>query len=126
MKKPDNIVFNYEENKYDAYKKEYPTNFNSKNFELQQIKNLRIEAQPVFKSRLIEIKEQYEELVNELRWNNIIHEADCNFNPTIGNTYYLYEKYEKKFLSIIKPDEWNVNFIGAFRLKSNCCWEKII
>ena len=53
MKKPDNIVFDYKEEKYDAFKKDYPTSFNSKNFELEEIRDIKLEAQPYFKSRFL-------------------------------------------------------------------------
>ena len=39
MKKPDNIVYEEELNEYTAYKKNYPTSFNSKNSELEEIQD---------------------------------------------------------------------------------------
>ena len=36
-KYPDNIVFNYDENEFDAYKKEYHTTSTSQNFSIELI-----------------------------------------------------------------------------------------
>ena len=58
MKKPDNVVFNYEENQYDAFKREYPTSFNSKNFNLEKIENIKLESKPYFKEKFLEIKKK--------------------------------------------------------------------
>ena len=56
MKKPDNVIFNEKTQEYDAYKKEYPVSFSSKTFEVDKITNLKLEAQPYFKNRFLEIK----------------------------------------------------------------------
>ena len=124
-KKPDNVVYNHTTNEYDAFKKNYPTNFSSKKFDLEKIENLRIEAKPFFKSKFNELKKNYEELVNKLKWNEIIFNAKYSFNPIMGKKYYLYKGKENNFLSIIKPNEWKKNHIGTFRLDSNKTWEKV-
>ena len=125
MKKPDNIVFDYKEEKYDAFKKDYPTSFNSKNFELEEVRNIKLEAQPYFESEFLELKEKYDNFVTKLEWNKIIHTAKFNFNPIMGKEYYLYEESNGYFLSIIKPNEWEMKFIGTFILRSNFCWDKV-
>ena len=125
MKKPDNIVFNKVTKEYDSFKKAYPTSFNSKNFSAEKIARTRLESQPYFKRKLIEIKEQYDILTEELKWNELIYNSTYNFNPLIGEEYYLYKSKNKQFLSLIKPNEWNLNCIGKFRLRSNNIWEKI-
>ena len=43
----------------------------------------------------------------------------------MGKKYYLYKGKENNFLSIIKPNEWEKNHIGTFRLDSNKTWEKV-
>ena len=119
MKKHDNVVFNYETEKYDAHLKDFPTSFNSKNFGIEKLKDLKNTAQPYFKSKLLEVQEKYEKLKEELKWNQRIYDAMCNFNPIIGEKYYLYKDTKKEFLSLIKPNEWKANCIGAFKLNSN-------
>ena len=125
MKKPDNIVFDYKNESYDAFKKNYPTSFNSKNFNLEKIRDTKIEAQPYFKQRFSEIKKQYQELIDKLEWTNIIYNSKYNFNPVIGEKYHLYQNEKCNFLSIINPSEWNMNYLGTFVLCSNYTWKKI-
>ena len=67
MKKPDNIVYNYEIDEYDAYKKNYPTSFNSKDFGIQKIKDLKLESMPYFHQKFQEIKQNYEVLLRDRR-----------------------------------------------------------
>ena len=38
-KYPDNVVFNYDDNEFDSYKKEYPTSTTSQNFSIELIDN---------------------------------------------------------------------------------------
>ena len=125
MKKPDNIVFNYSNNEYDAYKKEYPTSFNSKNFSAQKLSKIELESQPYFQKKLVEIKEQYDLLKKEIEWNQLIFNSKYNFKPIIGETYYLYKNDNHNFLSIIHPNEWDIKCIGKFILGSNSVWKKV-
>ena len=125
MKKPDNIVFNYKSEEYDAFKKEYPTSFSSKNFTPDKLRNVKLDAQPYFQKKFFELKEQYDRLSNELKWNEIIYNSNYKFKPIIGKPYYLYAGKDDNFLSLISPKEWKFKCIGKFRLKSNNIWEKI-
>ena len=124
MKKPDNIVFNEENNEYHGYKLSYPTSFTSKNFEIDKLVNLKKEAQPYFQSKFSEIKKEYDLLITKLKWNEIIVNAKFNFNPIVGQKYYLYENKKNNFLSIISPNEWNMKYLGTFVLLSNFTWQK--
>jgi|TARA_Y100001954_G_scaffold235035_1_gene291805 hypothetical protein len=124
MNKPDNVVYNYKTKKYDAYSKEYPTSFSSKSFTVDKIKKFKYEAQNHFISKIEEIKSEYDKLTEQLKWNNMIAESSYNFNPIVGKTYYLYEKNNKKFLSIIEPKEWEMKLVGEFILNTNYVWEK--
>tara|TARA_B100001029_G_C14955771_1_gene391470 strand:+ start:205 stop:582 length:378 start_codon:yes stop_codon:yes gene_type:complete len=125
MSKPDNIIYNDSLKEYDAYKKNYPTSFNSKNFSREIIRDLKSEAQPYFVQKLNEIKSEYDDIVEKIRWNEIIFKSNYNFNPVIGQEYYLYKSSNKIFLSLIKPNEWKMQFLGTFVLQSNHTWEKI-
>jgi len=125
MKKADNVVFNYETDQYDAHLKEYPTSFNSKNFSIDKLKDLKNVANPYFKSKLLEVQQKYEKLKQELGWNQRIYNAKYSFNPIIDETYYLYKGTKNNFLSIIKPKEWNAESLGAYKLNSNNTWAKI-
>ncbi len=125
MKKADNIVFNYRKNEYDAYKKEYPTTLGSQNFQPESIKNIKTDAKPFFVEKFNEIKEEYDLLLDKLKWNELIFKSDIRFNPIIGKRYHLYNNKNSTFLSIIKPKEWNMKYLGTFILESNHTWKKI-
>ena len=61
-------------------------------------------------------------------WNDLVYKSNYSFKPIQGKTYHLYQKDDDKkslFLSIIGPDEWDMLFIGSFKLMSNNKWEKI-
>ena len=129
MKKkyPDNIVYNYETGEFDANKKAYPTSVGGQKFEpLKVDKSDSIKANKYFKSRLDELKEEYKKLVQEYNWTKLIYESRYNFQPILGEPYYLYEDECKNlFLSLISPNEWKKSYVGTFKLLNNGKWEKI-
>jgi len=79
-----------------------------------------------FDSRFEELKEQYDKLIEEYKWNDILYKAKYSFEPVVGQTYYLYVGSDGLFLSMISPDEWRTapDFLGAFKLSSSYKWEK--
>jgi len=123
---PDNVVFN--DGKFDANTKNYPTTISAPSFAPISIdRSDSIKADKYFSSRLNELKSEYENLVDEYKWSNIIYNALYNFQPILGEPYYLYlNKDNKHFLSIIEPSEWNQIYVGAFKLLNNGKWEKVI
>lgn len=76
------------------------------------------------KTRFDELKKQYEQLVDEAYWNDLVYNAKYSFEPIIGETYHLYYKNDEPFLSLISPDEWDKPFIGSFTLDTNNKWIK--
>ena len=123
---PDNVVFN--DGKFDANTKNYPTTISAPSFAPISIdRSDSIKADKYFSSRLNELKSEYENLVNEYKWSNIIYNALYNFQPMLGEPYYLYLNDDNKhFLSIIEPSEWNQTYVGTFKLLNNGKWEKVI
>ena len=83
-------------------------------------------ANKVFNKKFEEIKDEFANLIDEVKWNEFVYSTNYNFIPVMGETYYLYRKSDgTNFLSLISPDEWNMEFIGATRLESNNKWIKI-
>ena len=81
-----------------------------------------------FSQRFNEIKKEYSKLIEEFQWNDLVYKSNYSFKPIQGKTYYLYQRDDKKkslFLSLIGPKEWNMLFIGSFKLLSNNKWEKL-
>ncbi len=73
-----------------------------------------------------ELKEEYQRLVDEFKWNDLVYKAKFSFEPVIGETYHLYIGNDGNlFLSLISPNEWNREHFGSFRLDSNQKWIKL-
>ena len=70
-----------------------------------------------------ELKLQYEKLMQEYEWNELVYSAKFSFEPVIGEIYHLYRDTEGvNFLSLIGPNEWNKEHIGTFKLNSDKKW----
>lgn len=124
---PDNIVYNEEKGEFDANLKSYPTTIGSQKFEPIKVdKSDSYKADNYFNSRLKELKQEYKELVEEYNWTKLVYGSEYNFQPLLGEEYFLYERKDKNlFLSLIKPMEWNQTYIGSFKLMNNGKWDKI-
>ena len=81
-----------------------------------------------FSQKFSEIKKEYSKLIEEFQWNDLVYKSNYSFKPIQGKTYHLYQKDDAKkslFLSLIGHSEWEMLFIGSFKLLSNNKWEKI-
>ena len=76
-------------------------------------------------TRFLELKEEYFKLIDEFKWNNLIYNAKFNFEPIIGEIYYLYSNNDQNFLSLIPPDQWDKEYLGSFQLNTEQQWIKI-
>lgn len=59
-----------------------------------------------------------------------IYEADLNFKPVIGETYFIYEKDNKNVISLVAPEEWGRtapigHFIAEVLLLADHTWKII-
>ena len=129
MKKkyPDNIVYNYELEKFDANIKPYPTTVGGQKFEPIKVdKSDSRKADNYFEYKLNELKDTYEKLVEEYNWTKLVYESTYSFQPLIGHEYHLYKKESNQlFLSLIEPSQWDQEYVGTFKLLNNGKWEKI-
>ena len=126
---PENIVFS-EENGYNANVLAYPTNVGAPAIKMDNVvdwKNIGIRNVNIeFESKFNELKAEYEKLMEEYEWNEILYNAKYSFEPIIGEIYHLYlAKDGSNFLSLIHPDHWNKEHIGSFKLNSNKKWIQI-
>lgn len=129
-KKPDNVVFDKEAQKYNAALMPYATNVGAPVITIADTtawKNRSIhKLNHKVRTRYQEIKAQYEQLMYELEYNNLIYSATFSFEPIVGMLYHLYIRDSKEtFLSIIEPDQCTFNYIGSFRLNADHIWEKV-
>ena len=129
-KKQDNVVFNAETQKYDAALKPYATSLGApviiptdtiawKNRSINKINN-KVTA------KFLELKAEYENMIQEFEYNKLIFNAKFSFEPIIGEVYHLYKRENKEtFLSLISPEQCNFNSLGSFYLNADQIWEKI-
>jgi len=129
MKKkyPDNVVFNYNTQEFDASKKAYPTSVGGQSFEPIHVdKGDSLKANKYFESKITELKDEYEKLVSEYNWTRLVYESTYNFQPILGEAYHLYKKKTHGlFLSLIEPNQWEVEHVGTVKLLNNGKWEKL-
>ncbi len=128
-KKPDNVVFNTESDTYDAALKPYATNVGApvitatettawKNKSIRRV-NQKVQA------KYLELKAEYDKMLEDYELNTLIYNAKFNFEPIIGELYHLYKRENgEAFLSIISPEQCSFDFLGSFYLNTNQIWEK--
>jgi len=129
-KKPDNVVFNAKTQKYDAALKSYATSVGApvitttdtvdwKNRSIRKV-NQKVQT------KYLELKAEYEKMMVEFEYNNLIFNAKFTFEPLIGDIYHLYRRENgETFLSLIAPNECNFNAMGSFYLNADQIWEKV-
>lgn len=123
---PDNVVYS-DENGYSANKLSYATNVGAPAIKIDNIidwKNKGVSnVNKEFESKFNELKVEYEKLMQEYEWNEILYNAKFYFEPVVGEIYHLYlGKDGSNFLSLIHPNDWNKEHIGTFKLNSNKKW----
>ncbi len=124
--KPDNIVFS-EEKGYNASMLPYSTNVGAPIIKMDDVvswKSRGISAvNKQFENKFNELKIQYENLMKEYEWNELVYHAKYSFEPVIGEIYHLYAGDDGiNFLSLISPLEWNKEHLGTFQLNSDKKW----
>ena len=129
-KKPDNVVFNDQIERYDAALKPYATSVGApvitptdsiawKNISIQKVNHK-------LKTRYLELKEAYDDMMREYRYNELIYNAKFSFEPIVGQIYHLYQRdNEESFLSLIAPDQCDFKSLGSYYLNAEQIWEKV-
>ena len=122
--KPDNIVHT-EEDGYNANILPYGSSTSAPAIRLEDVSSWKsLGANKVnkqFSAKFNQLKEEYHQLVEEFKWNDLVYKANFSFEPIIGEVYHLYTgKDGSPFLSLIHPDEWSKkkDFLGTFILNS--------
>ena len=122
-KKPDNYVEN-------PGIMSYGTDLGAPSIRPENIENWKnskiIKVNKEFSNRYEFLKKQYDDLIEEFKWNDMIYRSKFNFEPVVGETYHLYCRQNgKNFLSLIEPNQWNKEHIGTFTLNFDNKWIKI-
>jgi hypothetical protein len=125
-KKPDNIVYSETEG-YNANILPYATNVGAPAIRIDDLVSWKSRGITTVNKELAgkfdELKNQYQNLVEEYEWNELVYTAKFAFEPVIGEIYHLYVgKDGSNFLSLIGPLEWNKEHIGTFKMNSDKKW----
>jgi len=128
MKKerPDNVVFS-EEKGYHARLLPYATSVGAPVIKVDNLVSWKSSSihkvNKEFEQKFVELKTQYENLMREYEWNELVYNAKFSFEPVIGEIYHLYLGNDGlPFLSLIAPEEWNKEHLGTFKLNSDKKW----
>ena len=129
--KPDNIVFDKKSNKYNASILPYASSVGAPSIKIEDNSSWKergvAKVNKKISLKFQELKSDYENLLDEFKWNEIIYNSKFSFEPVIGENYYLYtNKSDQYFLSLINPESWNKECIGEFTLNSEGKWLKSI
>lgn len=123
---PDNVVFS-DEKGYNASLLTYATNIGAPVIKIDDVVSWKSRSitnvNKEFENKFNELKEQYESLMREYEWNELVYNAKFSFEPVIGEIYHLYINDDGTHsLSLIAPNEWNKEHIGTFKLNSERKW----
>ncbi len=129
-KKPDQVVFNPNTEKYEAGLLPYGTNASAPKItstDLTGWKNSNIsKVNHQINTEYESLKAQFESLMDKFKYNNLIYSARFSFEPIVGEIYHLYaDDKDELFLSLISPSECNFNFKGSFKLNEDKLWIKV-
>ncbi len=124
--RPDNVVYSNEEG-YNASLLSYSTNVGAPVIRVDDVVSWKSRGITTVNKELElkfnELKAQYESLMKEYEWNELVYSARFAFEPVIGEIYHLYRGEDGvNFLSLIAPYEWNKEHIGTFKLNSDKKW----
>ena len=123
---PDNVVFT-DGDGYNASLLSYPTNVGAPVIHIDNLVSWKSRGisnvNKQFESKFNELRIQYENLMKEFEYNELVYNANFSFEPVIGETYHLYRGDDgNNFLSLISPTEWNKEHLGTFQLNSDKKW----
>ena len=129
-KYPDNVAWDEKEQRWVANILPYASNVGAPVIKPDNVDSWRqrgvSKVNHHLETRFLELKEEYLKLVDEFKWNDLIYNATFNFEPIVGETYYLYTgKDEVNFLSLISPNQWDKECLGSFQLTAEQKWIKI-
>lgn len=122
-KKPDNFVDN-------PGLLPYGSNIGAPAIQVSNIENWKeprvLNVNKQFEDRFEQLKQEYQKLIDEYKWNELVYKSKFSFEPVIGKIYHLYYADNGKiFLSLISPNEWKKEHIGSFKYNHDNKWEKI-
>ena len=123
---PDNIVYS-DEKGYNTSLLPYSTSVGAPVIKIDDVVSWKSRSisnvNKEFENKFNELRIQYQNLMQEYEWNELVYQSKFSFEPVIGEIYHLYHgENGVNFLSLISPLEWNKEHIGTFKLNSDKKW----
>jgi len=91
--RPDNVVYS-DEKGYNASLLTYSTNVGAPVIKMDDVVSWKSRGisnvNKQFENKFNEIKLQYESLMKEYEWNELVYNSKFSFEPVIGEIYHLY------------------------------------
>lgn len=123
---PDNVVFSNDKGYY-AQILPYASNVGAPAIKVNDVASWKVNGinrvNKDLSSKFQDLKEEYNKLIKEYEWNELVYNAKFSFEPVVGEVYHVYRnKQGKEFLSLISPNEWNQEYVGTTMLNSDRKW----
>ena len=100
-KKPDLVVFDEDTQQYNAAMIPYATSASSpviKPLNTATWRNDGVDrVNKQFKSKFDELRKEYEEMMEQFTYNDLVYNAKFNFEPIIGEIYHLYNNKNQEY-----------------------------
>ncbi|MBT3444571.1 MAG: DUF2452 domain-containing protein [Flavobacteriaceae bacterium] len=128
-KKPDQVVWDQEQEDYIARLLPYATQANGPVIKIPNVDAFKQKGvEKVSKQLQIELEELQNKIKNFVKSasdTQKVYTAKFKFEPLVGEVYFLYQGEKEEYLSLIPPNQWKKKFLGAFRLSSEYKWEQV-
>lgn len=126
IRRPDNVVYSDQKGYY-ANILPYASNVGAPVIKVDDVASWKVDGinrvNKELASKFQDLREEYNKLLKEFQWNELVYKAKFSFEPVVGEVYHLYrDKQSKEFLSLISPTEWNQEYIGTTMLNSDRKW----
>ena len=113
----------------------YGTDLSAPAFTLPDVagfkKEQAAEASHRFHQRYEELENAMQELMTQAQYNDRLLNASMAFKPIIGRVYYLYNKDDKDFISMVSPTEFGESYmqsktyVGAYKILADNAWIEV-
>jgi len=128
-KKPDQVVWNDEQEDYIARLLPYAFQASGPVIKIPNVdafKQKGVEkVSKQLQTELEELQDKIKKFVKSASDTQRVYTAKFKFEPLVGETYFLYKGDKEDYLSLIPPEQWKKKFIGAFKLSSEYKWERV-
>ncbi len=76
------------------------------------------------------LQQQAKRVLEEAKWNQELHRAECSFQKKVGATYHFYKKNDDVLIcSMLSPQDWKGQpphaFLGSYRLDNDMGWKEL-